>query len=734
MRLIPLSTLRLGTLLCALFLAAQARPVDLPGQGADAGKAVVYRDTWGVPHIYAPDMESGLYAMGWAQAQDRPVELLKNLKRGLGELASVEGKGGINSDRVAHMWRLYDSCKEDADKVRPDIRKQVQAFVRGINDYYAEHAEDVPEWWGSRQVDEFMVGAFGRLFLQNWSFDDGFDDLKRGGVEPGTDERVQRGSNQFAVSPQRSAEKVPILYIDPHLGWSGASRFWEFRVHAGDWHGSGFSLAGIPYVGLGHNADMAWAMTTGGPDTADCFELTVNPDNPMQYKYDDGWRDFAIRKVTLTVKDSDPETVTLVDSHHGPVVAFKGGKAYAIHSAYVDAVQGNEAWYEFIMAKDYTGAVRAMATQQLFPQNVMVADTSGNIYYQRTGRVPKRVEGYDWSKPVDGSTSKTEWLGLHESSDHLQVLNPPQGFMQNCNIPPDAMMPDSPFSLAKTIPYLFADLSHGNRRDGWSNSRGARAVELLAADDSVTVEEALAYAVDTKVFGADRWVEILRMANSKFGSALRNNAAHARALDDLLQWNNRLDVVSTGALKYYYWRRQLNTDYPDEMPAAVAKVDNYRASLGEPSPPLDFNDEELQAALDSFGRAMDALQSELGSLDKTYGDVFRVGRDADSWPVAGGGDSDKGMTTLRNVKYGREKDDHTRWGQSGQTSTQIVVLTKPIKSWTFVPWGQSDRENSPHFDDQAEMAFSPAKLKESWWMPEDLVQHVESRTELPKAK
>ena len=41
----------------------------LPGEGDDAGRIVVYRDTWGVPHIYAPTVEDGLYAQGWAQAQ-----------------------------------------------------------------------------------------------------------------------------------------------------------------------------------------------------------------------------------------------------------------------------------------------------------------------------------------------------------------------------------------------------------------------------------------------------------------------------------------------------------------------------------------------------------------------------------------------------------------------------------------------------------------------------------------
>ena len=80
--------------------------------------------------------------------------------------------------------------------------------------------------------------------------------------------------------------------------------------------------------------------------------------------------------------------------------------------------------------------------------------------------------------------------------------------------------------------------------------------------------------------------------------------------------------------------------------------------------------------------------------------------------------------------YTEENADHTRWGGSGQTSTQVVVMSKPPRSWLYIPLGQSDRPESPHFADQAEKAFSPRQLKPSWWLPEDLAGHVESRTVL----
>ena len=708
-----------------LTLVSVAIAADLPGTGTDVGRTVVYRDTWGVPHIYAPTVKAGMYAIGWAQAEDRPEELLKNFLRALGESARFDGPKAIQSDMVSHLWDHYGTSKRYFDRNRPEIREQIRAFANGINDFYTANPEDVPSWWGKRKVDEYMVVAFGRLFLYAWSIGQAFGDLQAGGVQPGFDDE-ERGSNQWAVSPERSAEGTAILCIDPHLSWWGPSRFWEFRIHAGDLHGSGFTLPGVPSIGLGHNADVAWAMTTGGPDTADVYELKLKEDDPAKYLYDGQWRALAQRDITIEVKGLGPKIITIWSSHHGPVIAMREGKAYAAKIAYTDEVQVSEAWHEFNNAKDYRGAVKAMNTRQLFPQNVMVADTSGNIYYQRTGRVPRRPSGYNWSKPVDGSTSATEWKGLHPASDHVQILNPPQGYMQNCNIPPDVMMVDSPFSPDKTLPYLYG--SSG----GHTNQRGARAVQLLHADSSVTVAEALAFATDVHPYGVERWLEVLRQADTEFGRLHQSDPDYVAGIKDLLSWDGELRHNSTAALKYYYWRKQLVEDYgAAEVSDAARRIDYHLAALGGPAPEIDISNMELEAAADSFASALARLRADHGQLDAIYGDTFRVGRDDVSWPLGGGGDY--GLTTLRNIGYGSERDDHTRWGSRGQTSTQIVVLSKPIRSWTYVPIGQSDRSDSTHYRDQAQKLFSPRRLKPTWWLPEELAKHIESRMALVDA-
>jgi acyl-homoserine-lactone acylase len=218
------------------------------------------------------------------------------------------------------------------------------------------------------------------------------------------------------------------------------------------------------------------------------------------------------------------------------------------------------------------------------------------------------------------------------------------------------------------------------------------------------------------------------------GGAFANAKGYSEGIADLLAWDGALTKGSTGALKYYYWRAQLYEDYgPDVVGMVEGRVDDWYHVVEDRDPkPIDMSDEELGAGLSAFANAMARMQKHFGRLNVKYGEKFRVGRDHYSWPVGGGGDNS--TSTLRSVRYAKEeRRDHTRWGVAGQTSTQVVVLTKPIRSWIYIPIGESDDRDSPHYADQAEKLFSNRTLKSSWWLPEDLADHIESRTVLENA-
>jgi len=693
----------------------------------------VYRDTFGIPHIYADTVEAGLYANGWTQAEDRLQEMLKNFLRGTGEYSAAFGAGengaDFRADRETRMWDHYGVARRNYGVLSEELRGHLKAFTRGVNDYMAAHPNEVPEWWGDRQTDVYMPVAFSRQFIWGWPAGQARSELKKIGLEPNYDVDF-RSSNEMAISPSRSAVGAAMLVIDPHLGWFGRQRYWEMRLHAGDMHLSGFATAGFPYVNLGHTEHVAWAHTTGGPDTADVYELTLDADNPRRYSFDGSHRELTNKAVEITVKgEVEPRQVTFWFSHYGPIIARKGDKAYSAKLAYEEEVGYLESKYLFAIAKDYKDVITALEVRQIMPQNVMVADTKGNIYYQRTGRVPIRPAGYDFSRPVDGSIKQTDWLGIHPTRDLMQVLNPPQGYMQNCNIPPDVMMVDSPLQPEKYRSYLF------NQRSDWTHQRAARCTELLAADESVTVDELIEYALDRRCYQHERWVAALDAAHVKFGRD--RSADYEQGLRGILKWDGDSDRDSGGALKYYYWRHELAERLGEEQTRALAaKVEDLLVQFNGPrreGPSLTADEHEL--LVDALEQGMRTMRENHDSLDAVFGDVFRVGRldgsDDVSWPVGGGSLRLEGIATVRAAGFTNAREDHTRWGRSGQTSTQVVVLTKPIQSFTQPPIGQSDRPDSPHYRDQARDLFSKARMKPSWFNKNELLDgNVRSQYEL----
>lgn len=84
------------------------------------------------------------------------------------------------------------------------------------------------------------------------------------------------------------------------------------------------------------------------------------------------------------------------------------------------------------------------------------------------------------------------------------------------------------------------------------------------------------------------------------------------------------------------------------------------------------------------------------------------------------------MATVRATSFRKVGDKMV--GHSGQTSTQIVVLTDPPESYTLVPLGVSDHRDSPHFDDQAEKLFSRSQPTPTYFLrKEALLKHVTSK-------
>ncbi len=682
-----------------------------------ADKATIYRDTWGVPNVYGDSVEAVCYAIGYAQAEDRPAQIFDNYRTAVGRRSETVGPSALQQDYYARVFRHAEISKAGWHKVSPHVQACLVAFQAGVRRYFQDHPDKKPDNY--IEIEPWMCVALSRAVIWDWPLGQAGEDLIAGGMEPPKIE--YHGSNEMALAPSRTKDGVAIAVIDPHLGFYGHMRFCEARVYAPKLAVAGICVTGVPlgFLGLGHNEYTSIAMTTGGPDTADIFKETLNPDNPNQYKYDGKWRDGTRRTIKIGVRTKDGKidhvTREILYTHHGPVVAEKKGFAYAAALAYADEVGLIDQMYRMFTARNVKEMQAALAMAQVMPQNVMVACVDGDIYYQRTGRVPIRPDGYNYNRPVDGSTSKTEWKGIHPTSDLVQVLNPKCGWMQNCNVSPRVMFRDSPLTEDKYKSYLYMEPTYKGIRYGL-HQRARMTFHQLDRVDKATLADVFEIALSPEVYGVKPWQDRLRAAWDHADAQTKadeNVAAFVRAI---LAWNGRAEKDSTGILPYRYWK--------DQQGMMAREVGNR---LGAP-PKKSITD----AALIKMAKdGCKAMVKEHGRVDVKFGDVYRCGRRGGKRTAPAEGGSINGIATPRSLGFGPKLDDGRYLMTGGQCAPQIVVMTKPPKSWTAAPLGQSDDPESPHFDDQAIKLVGERKMKSTYFKDKaSLLANLESTKEL----
>jgi penicillin amidase len=676
----------------------------IPSSCQEEKKVTVYRDNWGIPHIYANSESALFFAYGYAQSEDRLEQILRNYRYAEGTLAEAFGADQIESDLTQRIWQHAKISQERFNELSESVKTSARFFIAGVRQYMSDHPDQVPGW--APDIQPWHVVALGRAFIWDWPLGQARSDLRRGKTEL----EKPHHSNQWVVSRQRTADRVPIALIDPHLNFFSSGHWYEARLHAGDLQVAGMGIAGTPFIGLGHNEYISWSATTGGPDCADVYELEISPENPLQYKYDDTWRDIQVEIARIRVKDgNDIKTIekTIERSHYGPIYGRNGFKAYAFRLAYAEEVLLPEQMLKINKARNLTEFIAALSMCQMMPQNMMCATTDGNIYYARTGRVPIRPAGFDWDYPVPGNTSKSEWLGIHTHDDLIQIINPGPGFMQNCNISPGTMMPNSPFTRNRYHSYIYND------EEDRSNPRGRTALKLLGAENKLTLERAKEIALDTRADRFEIWQTALRIAFNHQRQTFKDLEEAVKMISD---WNGHLDADNTSAALYRFWRRACNE----------AKVDIPWTGEGAIKP---FSENQEKLMLRAVQQACRFLTEKFGTYRIAWGEAVRLRRGDNSWPVSGGS-FENGVNVLRAAGGKFSEDTGITTIDGGQSCCMVVILSDPIQSFSILPWGESDHPDSPHYSDQAEALFSKSQFKSTYFNKDELLNNLESTTEM----
>jgi acyl-homoserine lactone acylase PvdQ len=720
---------------------------DITIAQAAPGQVAIFRDDWGVPHLYASREIDGYYGLGYAQAEDQLGVILRLFLGVSGKTAAVFGtdSGGLfpippaQVDLIALQWDHVKEARDGFNRLSPELQMDMTQYIAGIKRYMSENPEKVPAW--APDLQPWHVVGLYRSLMWHTMIGDGLQDCKNAGVqlsvalEDFAKNPLLQASNEWLLAPSRTRDHSTIVLSDPHGAISNGSLFYEFRMDAGAFKVSGYLFGGQPIIG--HNRHVAWALTNGGSDVSDCYELTINPSEPSQYQMEDGWHTLVSKTFTIEVKGSAPITRTFdyatINGITASVVGRSNTKAYVVVSPYMHAAGiGDEVGYRMSRSRNTAEFREALRTMGMFPQNIMAGDDQGHLYYLRAGRTPIRNAGIDTLKPIAAADPKGKWLGIHSLEDMVQVSDPPQGYMQNNNVSPSHLVAgDAPLIDRSKYPLYTL-----NDDPVFLNSRAARALEVLSAPVQFTLTDAAGLALDEVWYGANAWTSALVDSLNAHADELTDETAEfQRVAQRLREFNGEANASSIAALNHYYWRSAVLESLSDSD--YVSLVDCMTQQRPLPT--------ALSLALVvAVRKAVETMLSLYGSVDLAYGEIFRIGApDGLTWPLGGGLSAmpSPGRTcnqyerkgygcggTLRAFSTGPIAGGGKHAVLYGSRALQLVAFTQPLQSYSLHNFGQSVDPTSVHFDDQAKLLSSPRKLKSTYFNAAKLADHVVSLT------
>jgi len=448
--------------------------VDLENLSAPV---TVFRDSLGIPHIYANNEEDLYRTVGYVMATDRmwQMDLMRRIT--LGRLSEVLDPGLVEADLLFRALDFSKKSRQVIAQTDPEMLRCVEAFTDGVNQYIEQNQKKLSfefTMLGYKPDPWEVLHSFNLIGYMAWDLSSGWNtdmalykiqqvvsdtlfrellpDMKLQdipvfpefmssdntlevqsaisdaiGIIEELGLQVFEASNNWAVSGKKSETGMPIMANDMHLGLMAPGIWYQMhQVIEGELNVTGVALPGAPYIIAGHNQDIGWGMTNVTVDDLDFYLETINPADSNQYLLDGEWQDMRIVKEEISVKGEEEPVIRINRyTHRGPVVSgFKNVRDKVMSASW----QGNEFSNELRTVhllnraanwEDFRNAVKSFNSVS---QNIVYADRFGNIGLQTAAGVPIRHSGGILVYP--GDTSLYDWQGAVPFEELPYSYNP----------------------------------------------------------------------------------------------------------------------------------------------------------------------------------------------------------------------------------------------------------------------------------------------------------------------
>jgi acyl-homoserine-lactone acylase len=673
-----------------------------------ARTVTIYRDRYGIPHVFARTDPGAVFGFAYAQAEDNFPRVEDNFIRALGRASEVHGDRSLEDDRLNRALEIPRLAWEEYRRLDRRTRALVDAFADGVNYYLATHPAVRPRLL--QRVEPWYPLAFIRY---NY-FENGFAravGVTRGEfltAAGGQEFADNIGSNGWVIGPSRSASGNALLFINPHLPYFGPGQVYEGHVQSDEgWNFTGYTRFGFPFPYVGHNETLGWVSTDNAADLADAYRVTFDdPRRPLAYRYGRGYRIAREWRDTIRIRTEagavEARAFTFRATHHGPIVALRGGAPLAIRLAKIEDEGWLAEWYAMTRARNIAELKRAMRPLDMLFGNIMAADRWGRTWYLYNAAVPRRDPRFNWSVPVDGADPRTEWRGYHSIDELPQLADPPSGWMENSNSSPFRMTDRGTVDENRFPRYMVPEWTAQNAR----SQAGHR---LLRHATRITLEDLARMAFDTRASRADTLLPRLFAAYEESRDTVLRRRVEP-AVEELERWDRVATTSSVPMTVFYSWASMLS---------------------GEGRPPVP-----LTTHLRTFAAALDTMEARWGTWRVPWGDVVRLQRvdefaappgqipfsdDAPSLPVPAVDGRLGAIFTMYPAAFpGRKR----LYGMAGASYVSVVEFAPQVRALAIHTFGASGDPSSPHFFDQAPL-FARGEMRPAWFTREEILANLE---------
>ena len=648
----------------------QAQLINNPIINVD--KINIARDSFGVPHIFAPTDPEVAYGIAWAHAEDDFTTIQTLLLTGKGQLATYLGKKGAPVDFVVGLLNTKATVQAQIGQMDPKFLALIKGYLMGLEAYANAHPKEVLNKHVFPITIEEYLSATVFSVAVFCGVDKTLPKILNGSI-PQLAGFTGEGSNTFAIHANKSTTGENMLVINAHQPIEGATAFYEAHLQSEEgWNILGGLFPGAPLIFHGVTPNLAWAHTVNFQDKIDVFQLQTDKSHPGEYKVDDNWLPLQKRRIKLKIKGVPfPIFKTVYNSIYGPTVATPDGQYFSMRLPSLMDAGAMQQWYDMNKATNFTSFKKALEQNHLPMFNIMYADNKDTIFYISNGKMPYRNTdtSYHWNSTVPGNTMATLWTKFKPLSELPQQLNPASGYLFNTN--------HSPF-LATDAQYNL-DPKKYDVNDGYEtyhNNRSQRAKDLMDPLNKIS------YA-DIKRIKFDRSLPAKILypygftADSMFLVDENNYPALANIITTLKKWDHAAVAESKGAAIYniaYYL-----------VPQVMEGRKNDKLTI--------------QEAVVVYEKIDEYLKKNFGRTDIVLGDLQKLVRGDESWPQGG-------MPDVLAAVMSESYKNGTRKMNSGDAYINIVRFPKDgslphIES--INTFGASMHKESPHFADQRAM-------------------------------